>query len=59
MSAGWVFPSWVSWSRWFKGNYGVYPDQMYPGILAKLARMPKSVRDKIILPELMKMEGSS
>jgi hypothetical protein len=59
MSAGWVFPGWVSWSKWFKRHYGVYPDQMYPGILAKLARMPKSVRDKIILPELMKMEGLS
>jgi hypothetical protein len=59
MSAGWVFPGWVSWSRWFKRNYGVYPDQKYPGILAKLARMSKSVRDKIILPELMKMEGLS
>jgi hypothetical protein len=58
MSAGWVFPGWVSWSRWFKRNYGVYPDQMYPGVLVKLARMPKSVRDKIILPDLMKMEGS-
>ena len=56
-SAGWVFPRWVSWSRWFKNSYGVYPDQKYPGILVKLARMPKSVRDKIILPELMKMEG--
>jgi hypothetical protein len=57
MSAGWVFPGWVSWSRWFKRNYGVYPDHKYPGILVKLSRMPKSVRDKIILPELMKMEG--
>jgi len=53
MSAGWVFPGWVPWSRWFKRNYGVYPDQMYPGILAKLSRMPKSERDEIILPELM------
>jgi hypothetical protein len=57
MSAGWVFPGWVSWSRWFKRNYGVYPDQKYPGILVKLARMSKRVRDEIILPELMKMEG--
>lgn len=57
MSAGWVFPGWVSWSRWFKHNYGVYPDQKYPGILVKLARMSKSVRDQIIVPELMKMEG--
>jgi len=57
MSAGWVFPGWVSWSRWFKSNYGVYPDQMYPRVLAKLARMSKSERDEIIMPELMKMEG--
>jgi hypothetical protein len=58
MSAGWVFPGWVSWSRWFKRNYGVYPDQKYPSILVKLARMSRRVRDEIILPELMKMEGS-
>jgi len=57
MSAGWVFPGWVSWSKWFMRHYGVYPDQMYPGILAKLSRMSKEVRDAIILPELMKMEG--
>jgi len=57
MSAGWVFPGWVSWSKWFKRHYGVYPDQKYHGILAKLARMPKSVRDEIIVPELMKIEG--
>jgi len=57
MSAGWVFPGWVSRSKWFKRHYGVYPDQMYPGILAKLARMSKSERDEIIIPEIMKMEG--
>jgi hypothetical protein len=57
MSAGWVFKGWVSWSRYFKKHNGVYPDQRYPGILVKLARMPKRVRDMIILPELMKMEG--
>jgi hypothetical protein len=56
MSAGWVFPGLVCWSRWFKNNYGVYPDQMYPRVLAKLGRMPKSVRDMIILPELMKID---
>ena len=28
-----------------------------PGVLAELARLPKSVRDEIIIPELMKMEG--
>jgi hypothetical protein len=54
MSKGWVFLGWVSWSQWYKRNYGVYPDQQYPGILAKLSRMSKSERDAIILPELMK-----
>jgi len=56
MSAGWVFPAWVSWSKRFKRKHGVYPDEMYPGILAKLARMSKSARDEIINPELMKEE---
>jgi hypothetical protein len=59
MSAGWVFPGWVSWSKRFRRNYDDYPDQMYPCILAKLARMSKSERDKIIMPELVKMEGLS
>jgi hypothetical protein len=58
MSAGWVFKGWVSWSRWFKKNYGVYPDQMYPGILVKLSRMSKAERDEITMPELVKMERS-
>ena len=49
MSAGWVFKGWVSWSKWFKRHYGVYPDQKYPGILVKLARMSKSERDEIIM----------
>jgi hypothetical protein len=53
MNAGWVFPGWISWSLWFKRNYGVYPDQKYPGLLAKLARMSKRMRDEIIMPELM------
>jgi hypothetical protein len=58
MSAGWVFKGWIAWSKWFKKNYGVYPDQMYPGVLAKLSRMSKSERDEIVMPELMRMEGS-
>jgi len=53
MSSGWVFKGWVSWSKWFKRNYGVYPGQMYPDILAKLSRMSKRERDEIIIPELM------
>ena len=57
MSAGWVFPGWVSRSRWFKRDYGVYPEEKHLGILAKLAGKSKGVRDEIILPELMKTEG--
>jgi len=56
MSAGWVFPGWISWSKRFKRKYGDYPEQMYPGILVKLARMSKSERDEI-MAKLMKMEG--
>lgn len=54
-----MFPGWVSWSLWYRRNYGVYPDKKYPGILVKLARMSKREHDAIILPELMKMEGLS
>ena len=43
--------------EWFKQHYGVYPDQMYPGVLAKLSRLSKVERDEVIVPELMKMEG--
>jgi hypothetical protein len=56
MSAGWVFKGWIAWSKLFKRKYGDYPEQMYPGILAKLARMSKNERDEII-SKLMKMEG--
>ena len=48
MSAGWVFKGWVSWSKRFRRKYGVYPDEMYPGILVKLARMSKSERDELM-----------
>jgi len=48
MSAGWVFPGWVSWSKRFRRKNGVYPDEMYPGILGKLASMSKSERDEIM-----------
>jgi len=54
MSAGWVFPRWVSWSQWFRRKNDVYPDEMYPGILAKLARMSKRERDEI-MNKLVKM----
>jgi hypothetical protein len=53
-----VFPRWVSWSKRFRCKHGVYPDEMYPGILAKLARMSKRERDEI-MNKLVKMEGLS
>ena len=56
MSAGWVFPGWVSWSKWYKRNYGKYPDEVLRGALAKLSKMSKSERDEIILPDLMRMD---
>jgi hypothetical protein len=58
MSAGWVFPGWVSWSKRFRRKNGVYPDEMYPGILKKLASMSKSERDEI-MNKLLKMGGLS
>jgi len=48
MSAGWVFPGWVSWSKRFRRKNGVYPDEMYPGILGKLGSMFKSERNEIM-----------
>jgi len=54
MSAGWVFPGWVSWSKRFRRKNGVYPDEMYPGILGKLGSMFKSERNEI-MNKLMKM----
>ena len=54
MSAGWVFPGWVSWSKRFRRKHGSYPDEMYPGILVKLARMSKRERDEI-MNKLVKM----
>jgi hypothetical protein len=48
ISAGWVFKGWIAWSRWFKKHYGVYPDQMYPGILSKLSHMSKSEPEEIM-----------
>lgn len=58
MSGGWVFRGWLSWLKRFRSKNGVYPDEMYPDILGKLGGMSKRERDEIILPDLMKMEGS-
>jgi|GEM_PF-1727559 len=56
MSAGWVFPGWVSWSKWYKQNYGIYPQRVVPDVFGRLANMSKSDRNEIILPELMALD---
>ena len=53
MSAGWVFPCWVSWSKWMRKNFGIYPSS---ADLVRLARLPDKKRDEIVLPDLMKMD---
>jgi len=25
MRAGWVFPGWIGFSRWYKRDFGIYP----------------------------------
>lgn len=57
MSAGWLFKGSMSWSKWFRKYYGVYPYQVYPGVLEQLLCMSKSEHDEIAIPELMKIEG--
>ncbi len=56
MSAGWVFKGWVSWSKWFKKNWGKYPQEVMPDVYGYLANLSKSERDKITLPELMRLD---
>lgn len=56
MSAGWVFPGWISWSKWYKKNYSIYPQQVVPDAFQRLANMSESERNKIIMPELMALD---
>jgi hypothetical protein len=43
MSASWVFPGWIGFSRWFKNEFGVYPSGE---MLAGLAKMDKARREE-------------
>ena len=43
MSAGWVFPGWIGFSRWFKKEFGVYPPRE---MLVQLSRMSKVEREE-------------
>ncbi len=56
LSAGWVFKGWVSWSKWYKQNFGEYPQRVMPDVFGYLANLSKSERDKITLVELMRLD---
>lgn len=56
MSAGWVFKGWISWSKWYKQNYGVYPQQIMADAFRMLANMSQAERNSIIMPELMALD---
>jgi len=59
MSAGWVFPGWIGFSRWFKKEFGVYPPRE---MLVNLAGMEKAECEEhvwfgLYLWEARKAEG--
>lgn len=56
MSAGWVFKGWVSWSRWYKQNFGEYPQRVMPDVFGYLANKSEDERNKLIMPELMAID---
>ena len=41
MSAGWVFPGWIGFSKWFKMEFGNYPTRE---MMIELSRMSKAER---------------
>jgi len=43
MSAGWVFPGWVGFSKWFKREFGEYPPRE---MMTGLSRMSKAEREE-------------
>jgi hypothetical protein len=42
-SGGWVFPSWIGFSQWFKKEFGVYPPRE---TLIELGKMSKLEREE-------------
>ena len=56
MSAGWVFKGWVYWSKWYKKNFGKYPQQVMPDVFGYLANKSEDERNKLIMPELMALD---
>jgi len=60
MSAGWVFPGWVGFSKWFKREFGEYPTRE---MMIELSRMSKVEREEhtwfgLYLWERRKEKGS-
>jgi hypothetical protein len=55
MTAGWVFPGWIGFSRWFKKEFGVYPPRE---MLVELERMSKAEREEDTLFGLYLWEAS-
>jgi hypothetical protein len=43
MSAGWVFPGWVGFSQWYRGEFGDYPPRQ---MLINFGRMSKAEREE-------------
>jgi hypothetical protein len=43
MSAGWVFPGWVDFSRWFKREFGDYPPRE---MMFELSRVSMAKREE-------------
>lgn len=43
MRAGWVFPGWISFSQWFKKEFGIYPPRK---MLVELGKMSKAEREE-------------
>jgi hypothetical protein len=43
MSAGWVFPGWIGFSKWFRKEFGDYPPRE---MLVELAKMSKEEREE-------------
>ena len=43
MSAGWVFPGWIGFSKWYKKEFGDYPPRE---MLVGLSKMSKAEREE-------------
>jgi len=44
-SQGWVFSGWIGWSKWYKKNWGVYPDKE---LVRAIAKLPVYERNEVL-----------